>query len=80
MPEPIEQVPQDDWVDQDLLTRDLAGELLDEEIAAERDRLARLDRGEGDDDILLTRENTERRIEAMLAVRDRVRNPNTVRR
>lgn len=80
MPEPIEQVPQDDWVDQDLLTRDLAGELLDEEIAAERDRLARLDRGEGGDDILLTRADTERRLAAMLAVRARVRNPNPVRR
>ena len=75
MAELIEQLPEDDWVDQDLLTRDLAGELLDGEIAAERDRLARLDRGEGGDDILMTRADMERRLAAMIAVRDRVRTP-----
>ncbi|MFZ2178459.1 MAG: hypothetical protein WAW17_31430 [Rhodococcus sp. (in: high G+C Gram-positive bacteria)] len=75
MAERIEQLPEDDWVDQDLLTRDLAGELLDEEIAAERDRLARLDRGEVGDDILMTRADMERRLAAMTAVRDRVRTP-----
>jgi len=80
MAEPIEQVPQDDWVDQDLLTRDLAGALLDEEIAAERDRLDRLDSGEGGDDILLTRAAMQRRLAAMLAVRNRVRDPNPVQR
>jgi hypothetical protein len=75
MAERIEQLPEDDWVDQDLLTRDLAGELLDEEIAAERDRLARLGRGEGGNDILMTRADMERRLAAMIAVRDRVRTP-----
>ena len=75
MAELIEQLPEDDWVDQDLLTRDLAGELLDGEIAAERDRLARLDRGEAGDDILMTRADMERRLAAMIAVRDRVRTP-----
>ncbi|PPJ16297.1 hypothetical protein C5E44_17735 [Nocardia nova] len=75
MDEPISRIPHDDWVDQDLLTRDLAGELLDREIAAERDRLARLDRGDGGDDIIMTREDMERRLAAMTAVRDRVRKP-----
>lgn len=71
--EPIEQVPQDDWVDQDLLTRDLAGALLDREIAAERDRIARADRGEDGDEFLLSRADMQRRLDAMIAVRDRVR-------
>ena len=73
MEEPITQIPEDDWADQDLLTRDLAGSLLDEEIEAERERLARLDRGEGGDDIVMSREDRERRLAAMIAVRDRVR-------
>ena len=38
----IKQRPEADWVDQDLLTRDLAATLLDEEIAAQRDALGRL--------------------------------------
>lgn len=71
MDEPIEQLPYADWVDQDLLTRDLASSLLDEEIAAERDRLARLDRGERGDDIVMSRADIERRLAAMIAVRDR---------
>ncbi|MBA4024925.1 MAG: hypothetical protein C0482_21420 [Gordonia sp.] len=70
MEEPIEQIPQADWVDQDLLTRDLAGSLLDDEIAAERDRIARVDRGEGGDDILLSRQDMERRLAAMIEIRD----------
>ncbi|MDT2005502.1 hypothetical protein FXW78_13500 [Rhodococcus opacus] len=72
MEEPIEQLPQADWVDQDLLTRDLAGSLLDEEIAAESDRLARLGRGESGDDIVMSRADMERRLAAMIAVRDNV--------
>ncbi|MEE2031320.1 hypothetical protein [Rhodococcus chondri] len=79
MAEPIEQLPEDDWVDQDLLTRGLAGELLDEEIAAERGRLARLDRGESGEDILMTRADMERRLAAMLEVRKRVDAPNSVK-
>src|SRR5690606_5132538 len=54
MTEPIEQLPQDDWVDQDLLTRSLAGELLDEEIEAERERIARMDRGETGEDLVMS--------------------------
>ncbi|MFT4125973.1 MAG: hypothetical protein QM662_07045 [Gordonia sp. (in: high G+C Gram-positive bacteria)] len=69
MEEPIEQIPQDDWVDQDLLTRDLAGSLLDEEIAAERDRIARVDRGEGGDDIVMSRSDMVRRLRAMESIR-----------
>ena len=38
-PELVEQIPAADWTDQDLLTRDGAGLLLDEEIAAERARV-----------------------------------------
>lgn len=71
MEEPIEQLPYADWVDQDLLTRELAGALLDEEIAAERERLSRLDRGESGDDIVMSRADMERRLAAMLAVRGR---------
>ncbi|MCK8669833.1 hypothetical protein M1M07_01725 [Rhodococcus sp. HM1] len=78
MAERIDQLPEDDWVDQDLLTRNLAGELLDEEIAAERDRLARLDRGEGGDDIHMSRADMERRLAAMIEVRKRVSAPNSV--
>ncbi len=70
MEEPIEQLPYADWVDQDLLTRELARNLLDEEIAAERDRLSRLDRGEGGDDIVMSRADMERRLAAMVAVRE----------
>lgn len=70
MEEPIEQIPQADWVDQDLLTRDLAGSLLDDEIAAERDRIARVDRGEGGAEILLSRQDMERRLAAMIEIRD----------
>ncbi|PXW32710.1 UNVERIFIED_CONTAM: hypothetical protein DES50_103498 [Williamsia faeni] len=69
MEEPIEQIPQDDWVEQDLLTRDLAGSLLDGEIAAERDRLARLERGEGGDDIVMSKADMERRLAAMIDIR-----------
>lgn len=75
MEEPIEQLPYADWVDQDLLTRELAGNLLDEEIAAERDRLARLDSGESGDDIIMSRSDMERRIAAMEAIREQNRGP-----
>lgn len=75
MEEPIEQLPYADWVDQDLLTRELAGNLLDEEIAAERERLSRLERGERGDDIVMSRADMERRLTAMLAARDRAQGP-----
>ncbi|MGC5255651.1 hypothetical protein ACPXCG_04800 [Gordonia sp. DT218] len=75
MEEHIEQLPEDDWVDQDLLTRELASELLDEEITTETERLG--DSGaEGD---LFSRADRERRIAAMVAVRDRHRDPDIAR-
>ncbi|MFF0818695.1 hypothetical protein ACFYVR_26630 [Rhodococcus sp. NPDC003318] len=74
MEEQIEQLPEDDWVDQDLLTRDLAGDLLDAEIAAEKERLD----GPDHDDSLLSRADRERRLTAMIAVRDRHRAPNVL--
>ncbi|MFD1812632.1 hypothetical protein [Rhodococcus gannanensis] len=74
MDEPIEQHPEDDWVDQDLLTRDLAGDLLDREIAAEQARLAEPEVP----DSLLSRADRERRLAAMIAVRDRHRTPNVL--
>ncbi|MFF3573323.1 hypothetical protein [Nocardia jiangxiensis] len=73
MQEPIEQLPQDDWVDQDLLTKDLARSLLDGEIAAERDRLVRIDRGETPADAIASRADLQRRLDAMVAARDRLR-------
>lgn len=79
MTEPIEQLPQDDWVDQDLLTRSLAGELLDEEIEAERERIARMDRGETGEDLVMSRADMERRLAAMIEVRKRVDRPNSVK-
>ena len=74
MEEHIEQIPADDWVDQDLLTRELASELLDEEIAAQQ-RLV----DEPDADDLFSPEDRARRIAAMIAVRDAHRDPNTPR-
>lgn len=70
MEEPIEQLPQADWVDQDLLTRELAGSLLDDEIAAERDRIERYDSGVGGEDIVMSRADMVRRVAAMEAIRD----------
>lgn len=79
MHEPIEQIPRHDWVDQDLLTRDLAGSLLDSEIDAERERLARVDRGETGDDIVMSRADMERRLAAMEATRARVHDEVVIR-
>ncbi|MDL9938091.1 hypothetical protein QSJ18_15160 [Gordonia sp. ABSL1-1] len=78
MQEPIEQIPQDDWVDQDLLTRDLASDLLDAEIAAERDRIARVDRGEGGADIVMSRADMARRLAAMESIRSGVNDQVTI--
>ena len=79
MHEPIEQIPRLDWVDQDLLTRELAGSLLDSEIDAERERLARVDRGETGDDIVMSRADMERRLAAMEATRARVHDEVVIR-
>jgi hypothetical protein len=63
MHELIKQRPEADWVDQDLLTRDLAATLLDQEIAAQRDALGRLSADAG------TRARVEQRLDSMIAVR-----------
>lgn len=78
MEEHIEQIPQADWVDQDLLTRDLAGSLLDEEIAAERGRIDRLDRGVGGGDIVMSRADMVRRLTAMEEIRAGVHGEATI--
>ena len=66
---PIDRIPADDWTDQDLLTKDEAGERLDDEIVTvtgELDRLRAAGIGplEQDEVELLTR-----RLEAMKAAR-----------
>lgn len=76
MEEHIEQLPEDDWVDQDLLTRELASELLDEEITAETKRLNDSENADGE---VFSPADRERRIAAMVAVRDRHRDPSVVR-
>jgi hypothetical protein len=63
MHELIKQRPEADWVDQDLLTRDLAATLLDQEIAAQRDALGRLS---ADPD---TRARAQQRLDSMMTVR-----------
>lgn len=63
MHELIKQRPEADWVDQDLLTRDLAATLLDEEIAAQRDALRRLSAVAG------TRTRARQRLDSMITVR-----------
>lgn len=47
--EPSERIPHDDWVDQDLLTRDEAADRLASEIAEVTERV---DAGEADDLLL----------------------------
>lgn len=69
MSEQVQQFSEDDWVDQDILTKELAGSLLDDEIAAERRRIEQFSRGEEPDDAIASRAETERRLAAMLAIR-----------
>jgi hypothetical protein len=69
--ERIEQLPQSDWTDQDLLTKDEAHERLIEEIGRTQARLAEVRAGAGDPahldaEIALL----ERRLNAMESVRD----------
>lgn len=74
MPEPeeaITQLPQDDWVDQDLLTKDEAGSKLDAEIAAERRRIEEL--GDSAVEGPYTRDQLQARLDAMVAVREGLR-------
>jgi hypothetical protein len=67
--DPIEQLPMDDWTDQDLLTRDEAGVRLEDEIKVVTGELARLrEAGPGpaeEAEIQLL----DRRLAAMKAVR-----------
>ncbi|MGW4338458.1 hypothetical protein ACWEK5_37505 [Rhodococcus koreensis] len=74
--EPVEQIQAADWTDMDLLTRELAGELLDREIDAES-RLP--ERSEEDAFSLEQRaaasELRERRLRAMKAVRSGLSSP-----
>ena len=72
MDEPIEQIPQPDWVDQDLLTKDLAGSLLDTEIRAEQARIDALDRGETPTDPTLPRATMQHRLDAMIQLRTKL--------
>jgi hypothetical protein len=69
MHELIKQRPQADWVDQDLLTRDLAATLLDQEIAAQRDALGRLSADAG------TRIRAQQRLDSMITVRRGLADP-----
>ncbi|HVV08215.1 hypothetical protein [Amycolatopsis sp.] len=69
-----DRIPADDWTDQDLLTKDEAGERLDDEIIAvtgelERLRAAGIGPLEQDEAELLTR-----RLDAMRAARASFRN------
>ena len=73
MHELIKQRPEADWVDQDLLTRDLAAALLDEEIAAERDALARLSVDAN------TRARAQQRLDSMITVRQGMTGPRAPR-
>jgi hypothetical protein len=69
--ERIEQLPQSDWTDQDLLTKDEAHERLIEEIGRTQARLAEVRTG-GADPAHVDAEVTllERRLNAMESVRD----------
>ena len=69
--ERIEQVPQSDWTDQDLLTKNEARERLIEEIGRTQARLAEVQAG-GGDPAHVDAEVTllERRLNAMKSVRD----------
>ena len=74
MHELINQRPEADWVDQDLLTRDLAATLLDEEIAAQRDALGRLSADAG------TRTRAQQRLDSMITLRRGLAGPSADRR
>jgi hypothetical protein len=71
----IEQLPQSDWTDQDLLTKDEAHERLVEEIGRTQARIDELQRG-GSDPALVDAELTllARRLNAMESVRDEYNN------
>ncbi|GAA1970263.1 hypothetical protein GCM10009798_33760 [Nocardioides panacihumi] len=58
-----------DWIDQDLLTREEAGERLDEEIAIVRRRVAELEAAPADQRTVDSLEMVRRRLAAMEGVR-----------
>ena len=59
-----------DWTDQDLLTRDEAGERLDDEIAVARKRLSELEtKDAGDTDVAASLAVVRRRLAAMESLR-----------
>jgi hypothetical protein len=62
----IEQLPVDDWTDQDLLTKDEARERLVSEIGRTKARLDQLQTGADEAEIALL----SRRLNAMESVRD----------
>ncbi len=66
----VEQIPAADWVDQDLLTREMSADLLTDEIAAEEGRLAALADSElPESDRNAAEQLLRRRIDAMKAAR-----------
>ncbi|GAB98534.1 hypothetical protein GONAM_02_00560 [Gordonia namibiensis NBRC 108229] len=66
----VEQIPAADWVDQDLLTREMSADLLTDEIAAEEGRLAALaDSDLSESDRNAAEQLLRRRIDAMKAAR-----------
>jgi hypothetical protein len=69
--ERIEQLPQSDWTDQDLLTKDEARERLVGEISRTRARLEQLQASTDDADSIDAEVRLlERRLNAMESVRD----------
>jgi len=70
--EPVQQISASDWTDMDLLTRELAAELLDREIAAETEVLAQTqnDTSLSDAQRVASAELRTRRINAMRQRRD----------
>jgi hypothetical protein len=64
----IEQLPADDWTDQDLLTKDEARERLVEEIGRTKARLGQLQTGNSDDEAEIAL--LSRRLNAMESIRD----------
>lgn len=65
-PGPVEQLPLDDWADQDLLTKDEAHERLLAEIDRTKARLAELDESTDEAEVTLL----TRRLNAMESTRD----------
>lgn len=65
---PVEQLPQSDWADQDLLTKDEARERLVAEIDRTQLRLSQLDTANPDDEAEITL--LTRRLNAMESIRD----------